>query len=49
MKSNVIDKFLQFIEKDVAPTIKKDFMWISKTINKDLKKLTKVKKISKKK
>ena len=45
----LIDKFLKFIEKDVAPTIKKDFTWLGKAITKDLIKLTKDKKQSKKK
>ena len=42
-------KFLNFIEKKVVPPIKKDFTWLSKTITKDLEKLTKDKKQSKKK
>ena len=49
MDNKIIDKFLKFIEKDVAPTLKKDFTWLGKTINKDLEKLTKDKKQSKKK
>ena len=49
MDNKIIDKFLKFIEKDVAPTIKKDFTWLSKAITKDLEKLTKDKKQSKKK
>ena len=49
MDNKIIDKFLNFIEKDVAPTIKKDFTWLGKTITKDLEKLTKDKKQSKKK
>ena len=48
MDNNIIDKFLKFIEMDVAPTIKKDFTWLVKAINKDLKKLTKDKNPSKK-
>ena len=40
MDSKIIDKFLKFIENDVAPTIKKDFKWLSKAITKDLEKLT---------
>ena len=43
MDNKIIDKFLKFIEKDVAPTIKKDFTWLSKVITKDLEKLTKEK------
>ena len=49
MENKIIDKFLKFIEKDVVPTIKKDFIWLSKAITKDLEKLTKDKKQSKKK
>ena len=49
MNNNIIDKFLNFIEKEVVPPIKKDFTWLSKTITKDLEKLTKDKKKFKKK
>ena len=49
MDNKIIDKFLKFIEKDVTPTIKKDFKWLGKAITKDLKKLTKEKKTSKEK
>ncbi len=49
MKNKIIDKFLKFIEMDVSPTIKKDFTWLTKTLTKDLEKLTKNKKESKKK
>ena len=49
MKNKIIDKFLNFIEIDVSPTIKKDFTWLQKTLTKDLEKLTKNKKQSKKK
>ena len=49
MDNKIIDKFLKFIEKDVTPTIKKDFTWLGKAITKDLEKLTKEKKPSKKK
>ena len=48
MNNKIIDKFLNFIEKEVVPPIKKDFTWLSKTITKDLKKLTKEKKFLKK-
>ena len=48
MDNIIIDKFLKFIEKDVAPTVKKDFKWLSKAITKDLEKLTKEKKHLKK-
>ena len=41
MDNKIIDKFLKFIEKDVVPTIKKDFTWLSKAITKDLEKLKK--------
>ena len=49
MDNQIISKFLKFIEKNVVPTIKKDFIWLGKTITKDLEKLTKDKKSSKKK
>ena len=49
MDNKIIDKFLKFIEMDVSPTIKKDFTWLRKTLTKDLEKLTKNKKESKKK
>ena len=49
MNNKIIDKFLKFIEKEVVPPIKKDFTWLSKSITKDLEKLTKEKKPSKKK
>ena len=49
MNNKIIDKFLNFIEKEVVPPIKKDFTWLSQAITKDLKKLTKEKKQSKKK
>ena len=48
MDNKIIDKFLKFIEKDVVPPIKKDFTWLAKTITKDLGKLTKEKKLPKK-
>ena len=41
MDNQIIDKFLKFIKKDVVPTIKKDFTWLSKIITKDLEQLTK--------
>ena len=49
MDNKIINKFLDFIEKDVVPPIKKDLTWLSKTITKDLEKLTKDKKKIKKK
>ena len=49
IKKKIIYKFLNFIERDVVPPIKKDFTWLSKTIIKDLKKLTKDKRQTKKK
>ena len=49
MENNIIDKFLKFIEMDVSPTAKKDFIRLGQTITKDLEKLTKNKKQSKKK
>ncbi len=48
MENKIIDKFLKFIERDLAPTVKKDFTWLVKAINKDLKKLTKEKNPTKK-
>ena len=48
MDNKIIDQFLKFIEKNVAPTIKKDFKWLGKAITRDLEKLTKDKKRSKK-
>ena len=48
MDNKIIDKFLKFIEMDVTSTVKKDFTWLVKVINKDLKKLTKDKNPSKK-
>ena len=44
MDNKIIDNFFKFIEKNVVPTIKKDFTWLSKAITKDLEKLTKDKK-----
>ena len=49
MNNKIIDKFLNFIEKEVAPPIKKDLTWLKKTISEDLEKLTKEKKNTKKK
>ena len=49
MDNKILDKFLKFIEMEVSPTIKKDFTWLRKTLTKDLEKLTKNKKQSKKK
>ena len=49
MDNKIIDKFLKFIEKDISPTVKKDFKWLGKMITKDLEKLTKAEKLSKKK
>ena len=48
MKKNIVDKLFNFLEKEVAPTIKKDLKWLSKTITKDLEKLTTEKKSKKK-
>ena len=47
MDNKIIDKLFKFIEKDVVPTIKKDFKGLGKAITKDLEKLTKEKKQSK--
>jgi len=49
MENKIIDKFLKFIEMDVSPTVKKDFIRLGQTISKDLEKLTKNKKQFKKK
>ena len=49
MDNKIIDKLLKLIEKNVTPSIKEDLKWLSKTITKDLEKLTKDKKQSKKK
>ena len=48
MDNKIIDKLLKFIEKNVTPSIKEDFKWLSKTITKDLEKLTKEKLSNKK-
>ena len=48
MKKNILDKLFNFLEKEVAPPIKKDLKWLSKTITKDLEKLTTEKKSKKK-
>ena len=49
MDNKIIDKILNFLEKEIAPPIKKDLKWLGKTITEDLEKLTKEKKQSKKK
>ena len=48
MDNKIIDKLLKFTKKNLAPTIKKDFKWLGKALTKDLEKLTKEKKPSKK-
>ena len=48
MNNDIIDKFLNFLKKEVSPPIKKDFKWLSKALIEDLEKLTKEKKQSKK-
>ena len=40
MNNKTIGKFLEFIEKDMFPIIKKDFQWLGKAIIRDLTKLT---------
>ena len=45
---DILDKFFNFLKKEVSPPIKKDFTWLGKIINEDLEKLTKEKKQSKK-
>ena len=47
--NDILDKFFNFIKKEVSPPIKKDFTWLAQIINEDLEKLTKEKKQSKKK
>tara|TARA_X000000368_G_C22815014_1_gene616388 strand:- start:333 stop:500 length:168 start_codon:yes stop_codon:yes gene_type:complete len=49
MNNKAIDKFLNFLKKEISPTVKKDFKWLGKAIIEDLEKLTKEKKQSKKK
>ena len=49
MDNKIINKFLKFIEKNVTPTIKKDFKWLGKAVTKDLEILRSEKKPSKKK
>ena len=46
---DILDKFLNFLKKEVSPPIKKDFTWLGKIISEDLENLTKEKKHSKKK
>ncbi len=46
---DILDKFLNFLKKEVSPPIKKDFTWLGKIISEDLENLTKEKKQSKKK
>ena len=41
MSNDIIDKFLNFLKKEISPPIKKDFTWLSKVITEDLEKLTK--------
>jgi len=47
--NDILNKFFNFLKKEVSPPIKKDFTWLGKIINEDLEKLTKEKKQSKKK
>ena len=44
---DILDKFFNFLKKEVSPPIKNDFTWLGKIINEDLEKLTKEKKQSK--
>ena len=46
---DILDKFFNFLKKEVSSPVKKDFTWLGKIINEDLEKLTKEKKQSKKK
>ena len=45
--NDIIDKFINFIKKEVSSPIKKDLKWLSEAINEDLQKLTKEKKSKK--
>ena len=45
--NDILDKFFNFLKKEVSPPIKKDFTWLGKIINEDLENLTKEKKQSK--
>ena len=45
--NDIIDKFINFIKKEVSPPIKKDLKRLSEAINEDLQKLTKEKKSKK--
>ena len=49
MDNKIIEKLFKIIEKDLLPVIKKDFKWLGKAITRDMKKLTKEKKIARKK
>ena len=46
--NDILNKFFNFLKKEVSPPIKKDFTWLGQIINEDLEKLTKEKKESKK-
>ena len=46
--NDILNKFFNFLKKEVSPPIKKDFTWLGKIISEDLEKLTKEKKQSKK-
>tara|TARA_Y100000814_G_scaffold182148_1_gene133123 strand:- start:131 stop:307 length:177 start_codon:yes stop_codon:yes gene_type:complete len=41
---DILNKFFNFLKKEVSPPIKKDFTWLGKIINEDLENLTKEKK-----
>ena len=45
--NDILNKFFNFLKKEVSPPIKKDFTWLGKIINEDLENLTKEKKQSK--
>ena len=47
--NDILDKFFNFLKKEVSPPIKKDFTWLGQIINEDLEKITKEKQQSKKK
>ena len=37
--NDILNKFFNFLKKDVSPPIKKDLKWLSEAINEDLQKL----------
>jgi len=49
MSDKIVNKFLNFLEKEMLPPIKRDFSWFNQILAEDLEKLTKSNKKSKKK